>query len=128
MNIQELLDAGFHEFKPSWDSWHQGFQLKVKDDIGIRYFVEVYHWIETPAIRMPEGWEAEVIYNDGPPFSPKHALKIQAYGGVDKWNSKDVIKWAEELWKRLKPEYYEKWQENQDASAAASRGRKQARR
>ena len=108
MTIDDLLASGFKRFKPNqqFDKWTDGYQLRVRDEHGTRYFIQVYRWEFTA--NCPEGWETEVYYNDGSPWHPRAAVIIKAYAGVEQWTANDVIAWAEQLWDRLWPVPYER--------------------
>lgn len=112
MTETDLLANGFKEFKPSpaLYSWDNGFQLRVRDRFGTRYFINVYRW-DHRKYRADAGigWEIEVTYNDGVEFNPSRAaVQIKAWAGVETWSAKDVIAWADQLWKRLTPNHYER--------------------
>lgn len=99
------------EFKPNThlDRWPLGFQLRVRDEAGTRYFVNVSMWDHTRYGGGFIGWEVEVTYNDGTGFTPHQAaVQIKAYAGVNEWTPAQVVAWAAKLWDRLTPHYYEK--------------------
>jgi hypothetical protein len=108
MTRDDLISAGFkeygsHIFKCGSDVF---FQQRIDDEFGVRYFVEVIHW---PANNGAEDWQVEVNFNDGAACNPSRAaLRVLAFAGVDKWSAADVLRWADELWTRLAPNYYER--------------------
>lgn len=123
MTKESLIAAGFKEFKPSsHDHWDMGYQLRVRDERGTRYFINVYFWRHSkhsrPGDPILDGWEVDVYYNDGCLWMPRRiwegkdqkesaAMQIKAWAGVESWEPEDVVNWARELWLRLNPSYYE---------------------
>ena len=119
MTKESLIAAGFKEFKPSsHDHWDIGYQLRVRDERGTRYFINVYFWQHSKHGRqgeappIPDGWEIDVHYNDGclwmKPSETGHipALQVKTWAGVESWEPEDVVNWANEIWLRLNPSYY----------------------
>lgn len=107
-----LLEAGFKSFPPNahFDNWDQGYQFRVRDEKGTRYFVDVMrwdHWKHRQGDSIPTGWEVELRFNEASNFHPQCALIVKAYSTVDKWTPQDVLNWADGVWQRLKPDYYE---------------------
>jgi len=112
MTADDLLTNGFYEFNSSLasDRWDRGFQHRVRDDRGTRYFVQVYFWQHGKHydFNASNGWEADITYNDGVAANPRlAAIKVHAYAGVAEWSADDVKRWAADLWERLQPAYYE---------------------
>jgi hypothetical protein len=111
MTTDELLAAGFRAFDrhSALGSWDRLYQKKVEDQCGTRYFINVYHWThQRSPVPLPPALEAEVCYNDGIAANPSRAtVKVQAFSVAD-WSVGGVIRWAEELWERLAPNYYER--------------------
>ena len=111
MTKNELLEAGFKEF-PSTGSnlqpWDVLFQKRIRDENGTRYFIEVMFW-QHSQFGGHDSFSAEVNYNYGCAFHPQGRafMKINA-NGVSDWTVDDVIRWADELWSRLCPNYYER--------------------
>lgn len=116
MTRHDLISVGFKQFetrmfKAGSDVF---FQRRISDEFGIRYFVEVFHFPEIREGRQvssasEEEWEAEINYNDGAACNPgRAALRVMAYGGVKDWSATDVLRWGNELWTRLAPNYYER--------------------
>jgi hypothetical protein len=106
MTDDALIAAGFKRFPPNYtlDKWDELFQLRVRDDFGTRYFLNVMRY-DHPEHRT--GWQAEITFNDGAKWHPPAALRVTAYGGVADWTAQDAIEWAGKLWRALAPSYYE---------------------
>ena len=105
---KDLLAHGFKEYSGDCNvsqRHHILFQKKVKDEKGIRYFVEATFWKHADA---HEGWQWEVNYKDGCAIPPLAAMKIQSYCFEVEWTAVDLLVWAESLWRRLCPNYYER--------------------
>lgn len=109
MTRQELLDVGFREF-PSTGSdlqrWDILYQKRIRDKNGTRYFIDVTFWQHSKYPGGRDGWQVEVNYNDGCTFSPVRAMGIS--GDASNITASDAIEWADQLWQRLCPNYYER--------------------
>jgi len=40
----QLKEAGYKWFKDNWKNSLRGFQKRIKDDMGTKYFITGYHW------------------------------------------------------------------------------------
>lgn len=99
MTREELLEAGFESFPPPRSAGYaELFQSSVRDERGVRYYVDVHRWERAGG----NSWEAEVRFNDGCEWHPKACLAVQAYS-VSEWTADEVLSWARELWGRLNP-------------------------
>lgn len=107
MTGSELTAAGFQLFTPGDTKKFaaSGYQLRVRDDQGTRYFITVFEYINDT---MPPSFEAELYYNDGLHLMPSEcAVRITLYSGIEKWTPQQLIDVAAELWGQLCPRYYE---------------------
>jgi hypothetical protein len=111
MTSEELIAAGFKPFPPNpqmGDSWGVGYQKRIVDNLGTRYFIDVHKWNRRRvAIDLPDGFEVTVSFGDGCNFHPRAAVRIHAFAGTSNWSVPDVLSFASELWIRLGPHYYE---------------------
>jgi len=104
----DLLAAGFREHPNNHlvSIWKYDilFQKRITDENGTRYFVEAmaYHHPDH------DGWEVEVNYNDGVIFTNLAAVRIKIFGIRCDWTAADALRWADEFWTRLCPNYYER--------------------
>lgn len=107
----DLIANGFREHKNDrttsvW-KYDMLFQKKVTDENGVRYFVDAMCYFHQNG--SVDGWEIEVNYNDGCAFCrPGMAMKICGFALKSEWTAANVIEWADELWQRLAPSYYER--------------------
>jgi len=113
MTIEELKAAGFHEICAgiisSIGHWDRAFQRRIRDRLGTRYFVECYLWRHSKFGQFDDGWEVEVQFGEGCNWFPsKTCVRVTAWNGVSSWTPADVLAWADGIWERMKPEYYEK--------------------
>jgi hypothetical protein len=102
----DLLASGFKQFDghSPVSSYDVLFQKRVCDEHGTRYFIDVMLW------KFPDhdGWQWEVNYNDGCDFSNGVTMRIVGSPYRDDWDAAGVIAWADQLWVRLGPKFYEK--------------------
>jgi len=103
----ELLAAGFREHGPNMGNNYDAlFQKRIRDEHGTRYFLDVSAYFYTVG---HIGWQVEVNYNDGCAFCKTGmAMKIVAHSLGESWTVADIESWADELWTRLAPNYYER--------------------
>lgn len=115
MTHDELIEAGFKQFSPNeqLNRWDVGFQCRVRDAEGTRYFINVFWWRFSKYSRdgeppIGDSFELHVVFNEGCEwFKTRAALEIKCWSNVDTWSPADVIAWADQLWQRLQPVRYE---------------------
>jgi hypothetical protein len=102
---ETLLAAGFRQHRPSHiDRCDDLFQMRVRDENGTRYFINVRKWIFSERV----SYDAQITFNDGCTFHPSSAaLQVLVYG-IPEWSVADVVAWADQMWTRLTPNYYER--------------------
>lgn len=108
MTGDELLAAGYRSFQPNpqIDNFDVGYQKRIRDEHGTRYFINVREWWHHP---KNVGIDVEVTYNDCCGFYPSRAAtRILIYAGVSDWTVEQVEAACNEFWERLKPDYYER--------------------
>ena len=109
MSEDELLAAGYRAFKPNGhDRFDMLYSKRVTDEVGIRYAVHVRLWDFRKYGAGEDGWDAEVISNDGAdwwvgPLWLKTSCRDKSVAEVERW--------ADQLWTRLALNYYERWEE-----------------
>ena len=122
MNIQELLDNGYKEFKPNpiIRKADRAFQKRVENDIGKKYFITIYYYNSFTDNIDRESYEIDLQFNkivDNIEFT--NNILIFGFGNYneekkiieyDNVNIKDVEKYIEELWSKNEFEYYELWE------------------
>ena len=110
---QDLLDQGFHEFRPTpfdSDSVETCFQKRYDDEQGKKYFITIKKW---KAWRHPHTGELTL---------PSYEYDVQLYKKDDhdamdilfhsSWALKDVEDYLEKLWNTGLFDYYETWDGN----------------
>lgn len=112
MTKEELITAGFKEFASQGGSvtqWDMLYQYRVRDQYGTRYFINVNFWQHSKyGVGVDDSFEAEITYNDGVVWQQGRAcLQVKAWS-VSDWSPQEVIRWADEMWRRLNPNYYER--------------------
>ena len=105
---EKLIEAGFKKYIPSRiDRYDSLFQLKVTDEIGIKYFIDVEKWDMTKLGQSDNaGWQVELNFNEGSSWHSPACIQVIA-GNVEFWTVQNILDWAEGVWKRLEPSYYE---------------------
>lgn len=116
MNDEYLLERGYKQYKPmpylDNKSIVAKFQKRFDDDFGKKYFIDVAKWSYDfiPVSRRDEWWT---------PYSYEYHLYI-TMSEEDKpiwmqfgtsWTIEEVEKFAEEFFEKMKPNYYESWDE-----------------
>lgn len=116
MNDEYLLERGYKQYPttPVLDneSIVAKFQKRFDDDFGKKYFIDVAKWSHdyVPADRRDKWWK---------PFSYSYHLYVSMFE-EDKpiffefgtsWEIEEVEDFAEEFFNKMKPNYYESWDE-----------------
>jgi hypothetical protein len=106
LSDQQLRDAGFTEYKSNFvfDRWDAAFCKTIRDSNGIRYHVHVRR-------DHPEGstgYDVNLTYNDGCAWHSRAAVSVNLYSGVNDWTVEQILDWADGMWQRLTPNYYER--------------------
>lgn len=108
MKDNEILDHGFHEYKPGVLDGHfteRCFQKRYDDEIGIKYFITIkkHIWPNHPYTgeEIPPSYECEVnFYQKG----THEALNLLYHNG---WTLTDVEDYTEKLWNSGLFEHYD---------------------
>lgn len=106
LTSEQLIDAGYREYPahPPLDRFDALFQKIIRDENGTRYFINVERFDHHLYI----GWQVKINFGDGCAFHPKCAVEVLAYSGVQEWSPIIIESFADELWNRLNPNYYER--------------------
>lgn len=101
MNSIELEETGFKPFPCKYHKQYadRGFQKKYTDDIGIKYFIEVYEY----SFEKRKSYSPEVYLH-----TPKSDILVEIRDGL---SIKELEAFVENLWISLKCSYYGKWDE-----------------
>lgn len=110
MSHDELLEAGFRYFPTgpfSYSKYTALYQMRICDDIGTRYFVNIEFYNFRQYGQDYDGWSLSLSYNDGFADDDRdstirviHSLKIEDCPQY-------AIDFADKCWHRLKPKHYE---------------------
>lgn len=115
MNDTYLLERGYKEYEPAPydDDYIVGrFQKRFDDEIGKKYFIDVIKWSNefVPESRRGDWWEpttheyeVHITMNE-----TEHPLIIHF---LSSWELEEVENFAEDFFEKMKPNYYEKWNE-----------------
>ena len=116
MTDQYLLEHGYKQFEPipviDNDSIVARFQKRFDDKHGKKYFIDVLKWSHdyVPENHRNEYWK---------PFSYAYEVQVSMYEEesflnlnffVD-WTLEKVEKFMEDFFEKMKPNYYETWDE-----------------
>lgn len=109
-----LLERGYKEYNPTRfdnNSIVARFQKRFDDDFGKKYFINVAKWSNdyVPENRRNEWWE---------PFSYEYEVQVEMHDGdalnlnfFSSWSIEQVENFMEEFFDKMKPNYYESWDE-----------------
>ena len=115
---QELFDTGYRTFKSSFKSALRGFQKRITDKKGTKYFITIWHYNHAEQLgrdNIPKGdsYTADNQFRfdkDGKDVT----CNIEYWGDVlpNEWREtttlKDIEDFFESFWKKMKPQYYER--------------------
>jgi len=112
MTVEELKAAGFYEMcegiPSSIGRWDSGFQRRIRDRHGTRYFIGCYLWRHSKLGPFDDAWEVEVQFVEGCNWLPSETcVRVTAWNGMSSWTPADVLAWASGVWERMKPAHYE---------------------
>lgn len=116
MNDEHLLERGYKKYPKTPildnDSIVSKFQKRFDDDFGKKYFIDVKKWSHDyiPINRRDEWWQ---------PFSYSYDLYITMFEEGkpiylefgNSWTLEEVEEFAEDFFEKMKPNYYESWDE-----------------
>ena len=116
MDDKYLLERGYKQYPPTPVIDNKSivamFQKRFDDDFGKKYFIDVKKWSNdyVPEFRRDKWWE---------PFSYVCHLYVEMFEegkpiyfefGTS-WTIEEVEKFAEDFFDKMKPNYYESWNE-----------------
>ena len=116
MTDEYLLERGYKEYPPTPviddDSIVAKFQKRFDDDFGKKYFIDVAKWScnYIPESHRGEWWK---------PFSYAYHLYVTMFEEEKpiylefgtSWTIEEVEEFAEGFFEKMKPNYYESWDE-----------------
>lgn len=116
MNDEYILERGYKPYKPNpvldSDSIVAKFQRRFDDDFGKKYFIDIAKWSHDyiPENRRDKWWT---------PFSYTYHLYVSMFEEEKpiyfefgtSWTLEEVENFTEEFFEKMKPNYYENWNE-----------------
>lgn len=116
MTDEYLLERGYKKYPPTpFDNKNivARFQKRFDDDFGKKYFIDILRWSHDyiPMSCRSEdfeiyGYEYEIYFSM---YQEEKDLKFTFYNN---WSIEDVEKFAEDFFEKMKPNYYEDWNDN----------------
>lgn len=111
-----LLERGYKQYKPTpvldSDLVVAKFQKRFDDDFGKKYFIDVVKWSHdfVPEYHRDKWWKpftySYEVYTTM--FENEDAMKIEFYSS---WSLEQVEEFMEDFFDKMKPNYYEDWDE-----------------
>jgi len=116
---QKMVDNGYNIFKSSFKTAIRGFQKKIKDDKGIKYFITIWHYNHAEQLQRDDILQGD-SYTADSQFRFNKTIKdatcnIEYWGEVlpnEYWEVitlKDIEDFFEDFFNKMKPDYYELW-------------------
>ena len=115
MSDEYLLEYGYKKYNPtSFDNEHivARFQKRFDDDFGKKYFINVLKWSNEyiPETHRSQSWtpfsyeyETQVEMSD-----EENPLNLHFFAN---WSLSKVERFMEDFFEKMKPNYYESWDE-----------------
>lgn len=116
MNDEYFIERGYKKYSPTPhldnDSVVTKFQKRFDDDFGKKYFIDIEKWSHDyiPVHHRDKWWK---------PFSYSYNLYVTMFEEEKpiflefgtSWTIEEVEKFAENFFEKIKPNYYETWDE-----------------
>lgn len=115
MTDEYLLERGYKRYSPTlYDSDYieDKFQKRFDDNIGKKYFINVIKWSQEyiPERRRDNSWEPFIYeYEVCVTMGSKEDPLILHF--LSSWTIEDVEAFMEDFVNKMKPNYYETWEE-----------------
>ena len=116
---QEMIDSGYNIFKSSFKEAIRGFQKRIKDDKGTKYFITIWHYNHAEQLQRND-IEPRDSYTADSQFRFNKDNKDSTCN-IDFWGDnfpneyrevttlKDIENFFEKFFIKMKPDYYELW-------------------
>ena len=115
MTDEYLLKRGYKQYPPvqvvDGDLVVARFQKRFDDDFGKKYFIDIKKWSHefVPQHQRNEWWEPfTYTYEVYTTMFSDEAMQIEFYSS---WTLEQVEKFMEDFFEKMKPNYYESWDE-----------------
>lgn len=116
---QEMIDKGYNVFTSSFNNALRGFQRKITDDIGKKYYITIWHYnhaeqLERDDIPKEDSYTADCQFR----FDKKGkdaTCNVEYWADVlpnefrDVTTLSDIEQFYEDFFNKMKPDYYERW-------------------
>ena len=102
---QSLLDNGYKIFSQNINSAIRGFQKRIIDDTGVKYFVTIYHYNHAEQLGRDD-IPKEDSYTSESQFTFQEATSDLSYWEKD-ISLEDIENFFSSFWESMKPDYYE---------------------
>jgi len=115
---QELVDNGYNIFKSSFRNSIKGFQKRIKDEKGTKYFINIWHYnhaeqLERDDIKKEDTYMADSQFKFNKEGQDS-TCDIQFTGDFlpnehrEITTLKDIEDFFETFFRKMKPDYYER--------------------
>ena len=116
---QEMVDNGYKIFTSSFKKAIRGFQKKIKDDKGIKYFITIWHYnhaeqLQRDDILQKDSYTADCQFRFNKTIKDA-TCNVEYWGEVlpnEYWEVitlKEIEDFFEDFFNKMKPDYYELW-------------------
>ena len=113
MTDEYLIEQGYKKYNPTpFDNEYvvARFQKRFDDDFGKKYFINVLKWSHdyVPVNRRDKWWKpfAYCYETQVTMFEGEKALNLEFFSD---WTLEEVEKYMEEMFEKMKLNYYESW-------------------
>jgi hypothetical protein len=116
---QEMVDNGYNIFTSSFNTAIRGFQKRIKDDKGTKYFITIWHYnhaeqLQRSDIEQRDSYttDSQFRFNKG---NKDCTCNIEFWGDTfpneyrEVTTLKDIENFFEEFFNKMQPDYYELW-------------------
>lgn len=104
---QSLLDNGYKIFKENNKNAIRGFQKKITDNLGVRYFITIYHYNHREQLQISTAPIGD-SYTTESQFDFGEKTSNLSYWGNNQ-NINDIEDFFYKFWSSMSPDYYEKY-------------------
>jgi hypothetical protein len=101
MTEKELISKGYNKSEALNSTALNLFQRKIKDYIGVKYFISIYQY---QSDNNPFKIEVKLQFE-----SSLSTINITLFSFIDNKSIEELEEYIDELWERLEGHYYEKF-------------------
>jgi hypothetical protein len=110
----QLKEANYKWFKDNWKNSVRGFQKKITDELGTKYFITGYHYNHSKQLNRPElenrdsyMFDVQFTLDKGKTIDITFSADFLVNSYRDITTLKEVEDFYEKTWNNMKAEYYE---------------------